>query len=179
MSKFAAYNIDLKALGQGKHSYTYTLDDVYFAKIDSAEVQRGEVMAEVDVVVSAAGYDVRFKVEGHVIIACDRCLDDMQQAIKADDRLRIRLGDELADDGEVMVLPERDPVLNVAWFLYELIALSIPANSFTTLSNNAADDPNNALDLAVIMRPSGNSIAAAASAKDCSLRSRAATVDLR
>lgn len=126
MSKFAAYNIDLKALGQGKHSYTYTLDDVYFAKIDSAEVQRGEVMAEVDVVVSAAGYDVRFKVEGHVIIACDRCLDDMQQAIKADDRLRIRLGDELADDGEVMVLPERDPVLNVAWFLYELIALSIP-----------------------------------------------------
>lgn len=126
MSKFAAYNIDLKALGQGKHSYTYTLDDVYFAKIDSAEVQRGEVMAGVDVVVSAAGYDVRFKVEGHVIIACDRCLDDMQQAIKADDRLRIRLGDELADDGEVMVLPERDPVLNVAWFLYELIALSIP-----------------------------------------------------
>jgi uncharacterized metal-binding protein YceD (DUF177 family) len=126
MSKFAAYNIDLKALEQGKHSYTYTLDDVYFAKIDSAEVQRGNVTAGVDVVVSAAGYDVRFKVEGHVIIACDRCLDDMQQAIKADDRLRIRLGDELADDGEVMVLPERDPVLNVAWFLYELIALSIP-----------------------------------------------------
>lgn len=126
MSKFAAYNIDLKALSQGKHSYTYTLDDEYFSKIDSGEVQRGEVSATVDVIVSAAGYEVKFHVEGAVIIACDRCLDDMQQTIKADDTLRIRLGDELMDDGEVMVLPERDPVLNVAWFLYELIALSIP-----------------------------------------------------
>ncbi|MBO5961485.1 MAG: DUF177 domain-containing protein [Paludibacteraceae bacterium] len=126
MSKFAAYNIDLKALGQGKHSYTYTLDDEYFGKIDSTEVQRGNVTAVVDVMVSAAGYEVKFQVEGTAIIACDRCLDDMVQAIKADDKLRIRLGDELTDDGEVMVLPERDPVLNVAWFLYELIALAIP-----------------------------------------------------
>ncbi|MBO7233666.1 MAG: DUF177 domain-containing protein [Paludibacteraceae bacterium] len=126
MSKFAAYNIDLKALGQGKHSYTYTLDDEYFGKIDSTEVQRGNVTAVVDVMASAAGYEVKFQVEGTAIIACDRCLDDMVQAIKADDKLRIRLGDELTDDGEVMVLPERDPVLNVAWFLYELIALAIP-----------------------------------------------------
>ena len=126
MSKFAAYNIDLKALGQGKHSYIYTLDDEYFGKIDSTEVQRGNVTAVVDVMVSAAGYEVKFQVEGTAIIACDRCLDDMVQAIKADDKLRIRLGDELTDDGEVMVLPERDPVLNVAWFLYELIVLAIP-----------------------------------------------------
>lgn len=126
MSKFAAYNIDLKALEKGKHTYAYTLDDAYFAKIDSIEIQRGDVSAQVDVMVSAAGYEVKFHVEGNIIIACDRCLDDMQQAIKADDSLRVRLGDELMDDGDVMVLPERDPVLNVAWFLYELIALAIP-----------------------------------------------------
>lgn len=126
MSKFAAYNIDLKALEKGTHTYAFTLDDDYFAKIDSVEVQRGNVAATVCVNVNAAGFEVKLDVEGAVVVACDRCLDDMHLPIASQDTMRIKLGDELTDEGDILVLPERDPVLNVAWFLYELVALSIP-----------------------------------------------------
>ena len=126
MPKFATYNIDLKALEKGTHTYTYQLDNAYFELIDSSDIQQGNVDAVVNVTVSAAGFLVTMKVEGAVVVTCDRCLEDMPQPIYAEDMMRIKLGDELNEEGDVMVLPERNPVLNVGWFLYELIALAIP-----------------------------------------------------
>jgi uncharacterized metal-binding protein YceD (DUF177 family) len=38
----------------------------------------------------------------------------------------VKLGDETEDDGDVIVVSERDGVIDVAWYMYEFIALDIP-----------------------------------------------------
>ena len=49
MSKFEAYNINLKEIADETKIIDFVLDEAYFKKIDSPEVQKGVVNAKVSV----------------------------------------------------------------------------------------------------------------------------------
>jgi uncharacterized metal-binding protein YceD (DUF177 family) len=54
-------------------------------------------------------------------------LDDIEIPIETDSRLIVKLGKEYAEESdEVLVISEDDGTLNLAWFLYEFVALAIP-----------------------------------------------------
>ena len=58
---------------------------------------------------------------------CDRCLDDMEQPVSSTDKLLVKFGHEYAEEGEnLIVIPEDEGIINVAWFMYEFVALAIP-----------------------------------------------------
>ena len=57
---------------------------------------------------------------------CDRCLDEMELPILTSDKLKVKLGSSFAEEGDIVVVPEEDGYINIAWFLYEFIALNIP-----------------------------------------------------
>ena len=40
--------------------------------------------------------------------------------------MKVKLGDEYTEIDDIVVVPEEDGYINVAWFIYEFIALSIP-----------------------------------------------------
>jgi uncharacterized metal-binding protein YceD (DUF177 family) len=40
--------------------------------------------------------------------------------------LKVKLGPDFADDGDIVVVPEDKGLVNVAWYIYEFIALAIP-----------------------------------------------------
>ena len=61
-----------------------------------------------------------------IIVPCDRCLDDMELEIATDDSLKVKLGADFSDENDIVVVPEEDGYINVAWFIYEFIALTIP-----------------------------------------------------
>ena len=71
-------------------------------------------------------YQLDFHTEGHVIVICDRCLDEMELQIETDDRLKVKLGTEYSEIDDLVVIPEEEGYINVAWFIYDFIALSIP-----------------------------------------------------
>ena len=106
--------------------YQYQLDNLFFAELDAPEVQKGKVDVTLKVRKTSGVYQLDFHTEGHVVVICDRCLDEMVQPIETDDRLRVKLGAEYSEDDDMVVVPEEDGYINVAWFIYEFIALSIP-----------------------------------------------------
>jgi uncharacterized metal-binding protein YceD (DUF177 family) len=127
LGKFDSYNIPLKTLAIGDHLYDYVLDTEYFKKIDGQEVQKGKVMAKVLVKNNGSNYELHFSLDGIVQVPCDRCLDDMDLAITHQSRLVVKFGSDYAEEGEdIMIIPEVEGEINIAWFLYEFIALSIP-----------------------------------------------------
>lgn len=127
MGKFDLYKVPLKSLSVGSHNFEYILDSEYFKKIDSPEVQRGKVSAKVVVKYNGSDYEVSFQVEGSIVIPCDRCLDDMDLLINQKSRLIVKLGQDYSEESdEIIVIPESEGEINLAWFLYEVIALSIP-----------------------------------------------------
>lgn len=127
MGKFDQYKIMLKTLPEGTHTFEYLLDTEYFRKIDSPEVERGKVNATVTVKNNEGEYEIRFQLDGVIQIPCDRCLDDMEWPISQKSRLVVKLGNTYSEESdEIIVIPEDEGEINLAWFLYEFIALSIP-----------------------------------------------------
>jgi len=65
--------------------------------------------------------------EGIVKVPCDRCLDDMELPIAHSGKLIVKFGAAYAEEGDdIIIIPEVEGEINIAWFLYEFVALSIP-----------------------------------------------------
>lgn len=127
MGKFDSYKVPLKTLTPGIHEFEYLLDNEYFKKIDSPEVERGKVNAKVVVKNNSKEYEITFALEGIIIIPCDRCLDDMELPVNQKSKLIVKFGKAYAEESdEIIVIPEDEGEINLAWFFYEFIVLSIP-----------------------------------------------------
>lgn len=129
MGKFSLYNIPLKNLTEGIHSFEYILDDQYFKLIGDAEsdIKRGSVKVEVTIKRVSNSFDFNFEIQGEVIVPCDRCLDDMPIEVDTKNRLVVKFGQEYSEESdEIVIIPELEGEINIAWFLYEFVALSIP-----------------------------------------------------
>ena len=51
---------------------------------------------------------------------------EMSQPIETDNRLAVKLGAEYSEDDDLVTIDENEGILDVAWFIYEFIALAIP-----------------------------------------------------
>ena len=126
MGKFDKYKIDLKGMKNDSSSYEFVLDNSFFSSIDAPEVQKGKVHVALTVKRTAGVYELSFQTNGTVQVSCDRCLDDMDLEVTSTDKVKVKLGKDYAEEGDIVVIPEEEGIINVAWFMYEFIALSVP-----------------------------------------------------
>jgi uncharacterized metal-binding protein YceD (DUF177 family) len=127
MSKFSLYKISLKNLSQGAHIFDYELDKKFFEAIDGDEVKKGNVKVTVTVKKTSSTFEFDFTLKGVVQVPCSRCLDDMNQEIDSHSRLIVKFGTEYSEESdEIIIVPEDEGEINIAWFLYEFIVLNIP-----------------------------------------------------
>ena len=119
--------IDLKGMQADSCKYEFVLDNLFFANIDGPEVQKGKVNVTLVVKKTSRAFELNFQTDGMVWVPCDRCLDDMEQPVSSTDKLMVKFGHEYAEEGDnLIVIPEEEGEINVAWFMYEFIALAIP-----------------------------------------------------
>ncbi|KAA6339484.1 hypothetical protein EZS27_012588 [termite gut metagenome] len=128
MGKFDAYKIDLKGMQANSAVYEFMLDSFFFTHIDSPEVQKGKVKVTVTVKKVSAAFELNFQTKGVVWVPCDRCLDEMEQEVESlNDKLIVKFGREYAEESDnLIIIPEKEGGINVAWFIYEFIVLAIP-----------------------------------------------------
>lgn len=126
MGRLDKYNVELKGLTASNATYSWTVDQDFFAIVEGEEVQRGKVNVELTVTKASGVYHLNFAVAGTVIVTCDRCLDEMSLDIENTGELKVKLGPDFADDGDIVVVPDDKGIVNVAWYIYEFIALAIP-----------------------------------------------------
>lgn len=127
MCSLDSFDIDLKGLKDNETTFSFALNDEYFAAVEATEVAKGN--AEVKAVVRKTAdsfFELDFHIAGEVIVLCDRCLEEMPLAIETDGKLVAKFGEDDSDDGDLVVVNENDGVLNTAWFIYEFIALALP-----------------------------------------------------
>ncbi|MCC8143804.1 MAG: DUF177 domain-containing protein [Tannerellaceae bacterium] len=127
MGKFDLYNVDLKNLSPGVHEYEYLLENKFFVDIDGDEVRKGKVNVKLTVKRTSAAFDITFQITGAVMVSCDRCLDEMEIPVETQNRLVVKFSKDYAEESdEVVVIPEEEGAINLAWFLYEFVALAVP-----------------------------------------------------
>ena len=107
-------------------SYAYDIDNQFFTDIDAPQIQKGKLKVQLTVKKSIGVFVLDFHTEGVVSVPCDRCLDDMDIPVDTDNSLKVKLGEEDSEDDEFITVNEMDGFINVAWYIYEFIALSLP-----------------------------------------------------
>ena len=126
MGKLDGYKVDLKGLSSDTVSYRWQADNDFFSAVQGPEIKRGLLDVALRVKQTSGAYELEFQLKGEVEVACDRCLEPMSQPIDALCTLKVVMGDDFADDGDVVTIPEKDGTINVAWNIYEFAALQIP-----------------------------------------------------
>ena len=126
MERSKQFVINLRDQKADKAEYGWTVDDDFFRQVGATEVQRGLVEVTLTVRRTSGAFELTFGLKGHVVLPCDHCMEDMQQPIEAERTLKVKLGDQYDDDGELVTVAYADGTLDVAWHLYEMIALEIP-----------------------------------------------------
>ena len=126
MNSLESLKIDLKGLKDEDTSLEFNLDDSFFGALDGADVKKGSLHVSVSIRKTTGFFEFVFHTDGTVIIPCDRCLDEMEQPVETDNRLIVKLGSDYSEEDDIIVVPENEGILDMAWFIYEFVALAIP-----------------------------------------------------
>ena len=126
MENNTKYVINLRDQSCSVAEYQWTLDDLFFSSLEQTSVQHGQIDVRLGVHKTSGAYELIFHFDGAITLPCDRCLADMHQDIHTERCLRVKLGDEYDDDGELVTVPYNDGTLDLSWHMFEFIALEIP-----------------------------------------------------
>ena len=126
MEKLDSYKVDLKGMPTDTVSYQWQVNDDFFSAVQGLEIKQGLLDVTLQVKRTAGAYMLDFQLRGEVEVMCDRCLEPMSLPIESLSTLRVVMGEEFADDGDMVTIPEREGIIDVAWNISEVAALQIP-----------------------------------------------------
>ena len=126
MNGLESLKIDLKGLKDEETSLDFILDEGYFEALDGADVKKGSLHVSVSIRKATGFFEFDFHTDGEIVIPCDRCLDDMTLPVDTDNCLIVKLGSVYSEEDDVIVVPENEGILDMAWLIYEFVALVIP-----------------------------------------------------
>ena len=126
MEKLDGYKVDLRGMTSDTVSYHWQAADDFFSAVQGPEIKHGSLDVALRVKRTSGAYELEFQLKGEAEVTCDRCLEPMSQPIDAHCSLKVVMGDDYADDGDIVTVPEREGAINVAWNIYEFAALQIP-----------------------------------------------------
>ncbi len=127
VGKFSAYKLPLKSLSVGSHEFDYHLDKKFFEDMESADIHDADLNIHVTVVAKNDLYELTIDITGEITLLCDRCLDDLQWPVDTTYHIYVKYGADYNDNSdELLEIPESDNYLNIAYMIYDTVALTIP-----------------------------------------------------
>ncbi len=127
MGKFTAYKLPLKSLGEGTYEFDYKLDKQFFVNMEYADVRDAGLDVHLVVTHHNDLYHLDFRITGTITLLCDRCLDDLLMPVDTTYAIDVEYGDDYNDDSDsLLIIPQSDNSLNVAYMLFDTVVLCIP-----------------------------------------------------
>lgn len=127
MGKFSEYKLSLKSLPEGTHEFEFQPGKKFFEDMESQDIHDANLHVTLTVEYKRDIYSLDFAISGTITLLCDRCLDDLVMPVETDYHINVKYGEDYNDEADdLLIIPEGDNYLNVAYMLYDTIALTIP-----------------------------------------------------
>ncbi len=139
------FEVEIYQLKVGVHHYDFEITDAFFQLLGTSLVEKGHLKAHVAIEKSQNFFQLNFQIKGHVMLICDRSLEEFEQYIQVDKPLILRYAEkaeEISDDQETISFDTL--TINLAKYIYEYIGLEIPYKKLHPKFRNDAngeDDP--------------------------------------
>lgn len=127
MDATKGYSIAYKGLKNGSHDFSFKVGGAFFEAFGSVEIKDGDCSVSVALAKADAQLTADVSIQGGVVVACDRCLEDCRVPVDFEGRLLVKFSDEPQEyDGEVLWLAPGEDEVDLAQYIYESIVLSLP-----------------------------------------------------
>lgn len=119
--------IQFSGLKPGRYDYHFALDGDFFSGFENEELREGNVDFEVVLEKRERMLLFHFSFKGEMKSVCDRCLGDIEVPVQGEETLCVKFSDtETCDDDDVVFLPENAFQIDLAQWMYEYVAVSMP-----------------------------------------------------
>ncbi|WP_375562048.1 DUF177 domain-containing protein [Bernardetia sp. OM2101] len=130
MKDLRTFEIDIIALKLGSHSFTFKLDNEFFAYVKehlNGFVEKGDCNAEVILEKNEQLIRATFIINGTIELVCDRSLDEFDYEVDVDETILYKYSEEERElTEEIILITRRTPNINVGELLHEFLMLDIP-----------------------------------------------------
>lgn len=112
---------------EGHHERDFHIGPEFFKNMENPDILGADVNVHLDLEHRNGAYDCTFTCKGTLEIPCDRCLDPLEHEVDTQYHVVVKYGDRYDDaSDDVLVIPESNHSLNVAYMLNDTIVLTIP-----------------------------------------------------
>lgn len=119
--------IPFTGLKNGKHSFDFKVDDSFFENYNYSDFNH--ITADINVLLDKKInlFELHFTSKGFANVPCDVTNQDFDLPIDSEIDLVVKFGEAFNDDhDEILIIPYTEHHINVAQYIYEMIALAIP-----------------------------------------------------
>lgn len=128
MNELKPYEIPILKLENKRHEYDFAGNDSFFEAMEQGLIRRGRFRATLTLDKSETMLHLKFAIRGTYELTCDRTLEPFGEPFETTQRLILKYGDEPEEiSDEIEIIGWDTPNLNVARYLFEFIALTVPA----------------------------------------------------
>lgn len=121
------YRVDFQGLSEGVHEFVFDVDNTFFESLNYSDIKEGALKTILVLTKKTQLLELDFKIQGNVIVICDRCLDDLKMPIDFEGQVFVKFSEtEQEDTDEVIYLSPEDHKVDIAHYIYESIRLSLP-----------------------------------------------------
>ncbi len=111
----------------GKSEQEFVVDTQFFKNMENTDIIDADVKVAMELEHKNDTYYCHFDLRGMMHIPCDRCLDAMEHPVDTTFDIAVKFGPEYDDSNDdVLVIPETEAWLNVAYMLYDTLVLTVP-----------------------------------------------------
>ena len=129
MATSSAFVLPLKGLGKGQYEYDLTVDGPFLTGFAESPFPGAAIELHLTVDKRSREMVIDFDFAGTIATACDRCLANIDLPIADRRQLIVKFSaeaDEVRDEGDIVYLHPDTNEFNLAPFIYEMVALSVP-----------------------------------------------------
>jgi uncharacterized metal-binding protein YceD (DUF177 family) len=121
------YDIPIYGIKDGIHNYEYTISTGFFDFFENPDLPAGQLDLNVIIKKSSQILELNFLFSGTLKLICDRCLEFFDYKVEFEEKLFVRFGDDFEElDDNIIVIPREESRINIAQYIYEFTALSVP-----------------------------------------------------
>lgn len=119
--------VPFKGLKVGRHDFVFDIGDTFFDGFNDTEIKHANVVAEVLLNKKVNLLEFEFKLNGDIMVICDRCLEEFSIPVAYTTKLFVKFGEENEEQtDEIIVLSFNEHEFDLKQYLFEFIHLSLP-----------------------------------------------------
>lgn len=126
MNKYAEHKIAYKGLSEGIHLFDFALGDEFFKDNGSEEIQGGNVKVKLTIDKQSRMMVLDFEIKGKIVVDCDRCGFPLEIKVNETQKLIAKYTDDGSDSEEIIILEDKEALLDVGPLMYEFVIISLP-----------------------------------------------------